>query len=49
MEITKKMINKVLNFCEKEFGKNLNVFFHKDDFTVYQNGEYVGQFFYSEI
>jgi hypothetical protein len=49
MKITKKLINKVLNFCEKEFGKNLNVFFHKDDFTVYQNGEYIAQIFYSEI
>lgn len=49
MKLTESRKNKVLVFCEKEFGKNLNVFFHHTDFHVYKNGEFLAQIFYSEI
>lgn len=43
------MINKVLIFCKKSFGENLQVMFHQDDFVVYKNGNFHAQIFYSEI
>lgn len=40
---------KILDFCAKEYGENLTVFFHSSDFHIYKNGEFIAQFFYSDI
>ena len=49
MKVTKNRERKVLRFCQKNYGDNLNVFFHHTDFHVYQNGEFIAQVFYSDI
>jgi hypothetical protein len=49
MRVTKSRERKVLTFCQKNYGDNLNVFFHHTDFYIYKNGEFIAQIFYSDI
>ena len=42
-------INKVLNFCYKEFGINTSVVLYRDSFSVYSGGDFIEQISYSEI